>query len=59
MGELGSVAVGVLFVLTRRVITIPLRGSEAYLGWQVSCAISEGSRWGNAKWVDVRLGRAW
>jgi hypothetical protein len=31
VGELGSVAVGVLFVMTRRVITIPLRGTEAYL----------------------------
>ncbi len=35
MGELGSVAVGVLLVMTRRVITIPLRGSEAYLPRQV------------------------
>ncbi len=30
MGELGSVAVGVLFVMTRRVITILLCGTEAY-----------------------------
>jgi hypothetical protein len=35
VGELGSVAVGVLFVMTRRVITIPLRGTEAYLPRQV------------------------
>ncbi len=33
--ELGSFAPGVLFVMTRRVITIPLRGTEAYLPRQV------------------------
>jgi hypothetical protein len=35
VGELSSVAVGVLFAMTRRVITIPLRGTEAYLPRQV------------------------
>jgi hypothetical protein len=35
VGELGGIAVGVLFVMTRRVITIPLRGTEAYLPGKV------------------------
>ena len=35
VARLGRAAVGVLFVMTRRVITIPLRGTEAYLPRQV------------------------